>query len=138
MRYSFSSASDCLLVLINDDSSDTFCSVIEKDGGLLASLFLGVNKRHIRKSDEPQNVAQVRLLKIESLSGRALFVVTPARSNHDNPLFCEKALRAVWSVTNGCPEPHNLINPRLERRRNGEVVHRRADDDRVRRREFFD
>jgi hypothetical protein len=48
-----------VLILINGDSADTFCGGCEKDGGLLASLVLGVNKRHVRKSDETQNVAQV-------------------------------------------------------------------------------
>jgi hypothetical protein len=36
------------LILLNDDSADTFCSGCEKDSGFLASLVLGVNKRNVR------------------------------------------------------------------------------------------
>ena len=114
MRYSFSSKSDYLLVLINDDSADAFCSVCEEDSGLLASLVLGMNKRNVRKSDETQNVAQVGFLEIESFPRRTLFIGTSARSDDNNFLSCEKPLRAVWPVANRLPEPHNLIDPRLE------------------------
>ena len=74
--------------MINGDSADTFCSRCEKDGGLLASLVLGVNKRHVRKSDETQDVAQVRLLKIESFLRRAFFIGTSAGSDDDDFLSC--------------------------------------------------
>jgi len=92
-----------VLILINGDSADTFCGGCEKDGGLLASLVLGVNKRHVRKSDETQNVAQVGFLKIESFLRGAFFIGTFAGSDDDNFLLCEKALRPIWPVTNRLP-----------------------------------
>jgi hypothetical protein len=58
--------SDYLLILINNDSADTFSSGGKKKSGLLATLVLGVNKRHVHKSNESQNVEQIGFLKIES------------------------------------------------------------------------
>src|SRR6266853_853979 len=120
------------------DSTDTFCSGCEKGGGLLASLVLGMNKHNVRKSDETQNVAHVGFLKIKSFHRSALFICATAGSDDDNFLFFEKALPAVWPVAAGLPDPHYLIDPRLEQRRDREVVHRRANHDRICRLEFFD
>src|SRR5882724_3305716 len=115
------SKSGCVLVIFIDDSPDAFCSVCKMDGGLCATLVLGVYKRHVRKSHETQNVAQVRFLKIVGFLRRAFFVGAAAGSDHDNFLFCEKALRAVRPIGDRLAEPHNLIDPRFKRRRDGEV-----------------
>ena len=106
-----------MLVLINDDSADTLRSACEKDGGLRASLVVGMNKRRVRKSDETQNVAQVGFLKIERLHRSAFFIGTSAGGDDDNFLSREKAPPAVWPVATGLPDPHDLIDPRLEQRR---------------------
>ena len=42
--------SDHLLVLINGDFANTFCSGGKEKSGLLATLVLGVNKRHVRNA----------------------------------------------------------------------------------------
>ncbi len=76
-----------------------------------------MNKLNVGDSDEPQNVAQVGFLKIVSFRRSALFIGTPAGSDDDDFLFLQKALPAVWPVGNRLPDPHNLIDPCLEQRR---------------------
>src|SRR6266481_6046327 len=89
MEYSLQSNSGYLLVLINDGFADTLHRGCEKDSGLLASLVLGVNERNVPKSEEPQNVPQVRFLKIESFRHSALLIGAPARSDYDDFLSGE-------------------------------------------------
>jgi hypothetical protein len=105
---------DYLLVLINDDAADTFCSVYEKGGGLLASLVLGVNERYVSKSDEAQNVAQVGLLKIESFPRCTLFIRAPAVSDDDNFLSREKALWTRLPICFQTMQIVSVVHARLE------------------------
>jgi hypothetical protein len=64
--------------------ANTFCSGGKEKSGLRTTLVLRVNKRHVCKSDESQNVEQVGFLKIESSPRSALFIGSPARSDNDN------------------------------------------------------
>src|ERR1700680_199875 len=100
-----------LLFLFSDDSIDPFCRSRQRRSGLRASLVFRVNKRNVRKSDETQNVAQVGLLKIESFPPRALCIGTPAGSDEVKFLSSEEALRTVWPIAQGLPDPNNLVNP---------------------------
>ncbi len=46
-----------------DDSTIRSAAAARGGSGFLASLFLGVNKRHVPRSHEPQNAAQIGLLR---------------------------------------------------------------------------
>src|ERR1700687_1361963 len=124
------SLSDYLAVLISKKSRDSFHS--EFQGGS------GLDERHVGEPDESENVAQVRYLEIEDFCRGALLISASASSDDDDLLPLQQPPRAIWSVTDRLPEPHNLVNPSLQWGRNGEVVHRCSDDDGVCRPQFFD
>src|ERR1700704_5806525 len=118
MRYSLHSNGCHLQLLIIDGSADTLCDGGKRSRTLRASLVFGVKECNIRKPDETQNVTQVGLLEIEVFHGGALFIGTPTGCDDGNFLSLEKAFPAVWSVATGLPDPHYLIDPRLQRRGN--------------------
>ena len=50
-----------------------------------------------------------------------------ARGGNDDPLAASEPLRSVLGVTEGLPGDRKAVDPRLELRRNAEVVHGRPD-----------
>ena len=79
------------------------------------ALILGVDKRYVREADESEDVAQVRHLKIEGFCGGALLISASASGNDDDLFHFQKTAGTIGPVTEGLPDPHNLVNPSLQR-----------------------
>ncbi len=83
-------------------------------------------------------MTQIGFLKIELLCESALLIGAASRGDDNYSFVAKKSARTAWSIIKRLPYPHNLIDPRLEGRRNREVVHRRANYDGVCCLQFFD
>ena len=58
-------------------------------------------------------------------------VETATCNDDDRPLALEQTFGTGLAVAEGAPGPQHMVEPGFKRRRNAEIVHRRADDDRV-------
>ena len=72
-------------------------------------------------ADETEYRAQVGLLEIERLH-RALGINPAAREDEHSLLSGHQALRALLGISQRTPGPDDVIDPRLERRREAEIV----------------
>ena len=83
-------------------------------------------------ADEIEDAAQVRLEMLERRRRRPCVVEAAPRQADDHALAGREALWSVCRVAEGGAGNEDAIDPRLELARQGEVVHRRPDYDRVR------
>jgi hypothetical protein len=63
-----------LVVLLSGELSELFCRSGERGTGRVAKLVLRVNEGEVCETDEPEDVTQIRFLKIETSIGLPLFV----------------------------------------------------------------
>src|ERR1700680_3039279 len=92
--------------------------------GLLSGLLVfGVDEGHVRETDKRQNVAEVRLLIVEAFSRRSRTECAAAGGHDVDLLAFQNALRAASGEENCLAHADDLIDPCLQGRRNGEVIH---------------
>src|SRR6266487_3006783 len=80
------------------------------------SLIFGVYESDVGQPDKPENVTQVRLLKIELCIRRAGRIGAASRSDHINLLARHESFWSGFSVRNRLAKTHNLVKPSLEAR----------------------
>ena len=98
---------------------------------------LGADEGHVGQPHEAEEVAKVGLLEVGS-RGSALAVEAAAALDDDDALAGEKALGTLFGVAEGLAGAEDVVEPGAQRRRDAEVVHRRADDEDVGGAEFGD
>src|SRR5690606_1531201 len=78
--------------------------------------------------------AQMRDLEVVA----RIAIDAPAAHRDDRTLALEQALRTAFGIAEGDPCAQHVVEPGLQGRAYAEIVHRRADDDRVRLRQLRD
>ena len=86
-----------------------------------------MDKGHVGNADETEDGAQIGFLKVKGRPGNEA-----AAGGHDNCLLAfQQGFDALFGNFKGHVRADNLIDPSLERRTHGEVMHRGADDEHV-------
>ncbi len=92
---------------------------------------LDVDRFDVSDAEESEHRAQVAALVLEGLERPAR--VDPAAGLHENDLLTrEETLGTLLGVAEGTAGARDVIDPRLQRRGNAEIVHGRCDYDDVR------
>ena len=109
---------------------------------LLAGLgaegqLLRPDERDVGDADEAEQRAKMGLLRVHRLR-RSLAVETAPAQDDDGALALQQALRAGLAVAERHAGPQHVVEPGLQGRGDAEIVHGRADDDRVGGLEFGD
>ena len=78
---------------------------------------------------------QIGLDMLEAVAG---LVEAAARNGDDHALVAGQAFGAVGAIAEGLAGHGDAVDPRLELARDGEIIHRRADHDRVGGKEFVE
>src|SRR6266849_5834410 len=90
------------------------------------------------EADKTQYRAQIGLLEVQA-ARRALAAVDAAPAGDDEDLLAlEQPLGTRRGVAEGSPGAGEVVDPRLQGRRDRKVVHRRGDDDDIRRLDLRD
>src|SRR5438105_15192144 len=79
-------------------------------------------------AEEGEHRLQIGLDMFEAVAG---LVKSAARNGDDHPLAAGEAFGAVRRIVEGLAGHRDAVDPRLELRRNAEIIHWRADDDGV-------
>jgi hypothetical protein len=82
-------------------------------------------------------MAQIRFLEVDRLRG-TFAVAAAARFDDDDALAAEQALRAGLRIAESFPDAQNVVESGAQAGRDAEIVHRRADHNRVGRAQFRD
>ena len=85
----------------------------------------GANEGHVGDTEEAEHIAQVCLLVIEERERRRRTGKAATRRGDDDFLAASEPFRSVLGVAEGLPGDRKPVDPRLELRRNAEVLHGR-------------
>src|SRR4051794_29404237 len=112
--------------------ADRLLTLLRADGKAVGSDELWLD------ADEVEDAAQVALEMLERGSGRSFIVEATARQRDDHALAPRETLGTGRGVTEGGAGNNDPVDPGLELGRQCEIVHRRADHDRLGGEEFVE
>ena len=91
----------------------------------------------VLQADEAQHAPEVGLVKIHALAGTTAVDAAAAR-HHEDPLVLEQADGPLGPVAEGAARPDDMVDPGLEGRGDGKIVHRHGEENDVGRLDFLD